>query len=548
MPKLVADGLSREEFDNVISLAKVEAGYGRKSKKDAGLDLHFSRIEKIVEIQAGGGGMLSSDAPNAGEMKSILKNVSGEAKAGEILAIMGPSGSGKTSLLDVLAGRGGYSKGLVTINQIQISKEMKRSIAYVMQSDLFFEHLSVLDTLTYTALLRLPRTWSRERKVEEVHNVINRLRLQSCIDTPINLVSGGEKKRTNIGTELLTNPKVLLLDEPTSGLDSTSAVALMKTLKDLAAEGRTILTSIHQPSSGVFASFDRLLLLADGSVVYFGTPKGSLSYFADLGYPCPPGYNAADHCMDLLVVDSAMDNEEEDKEGGGKGGGSMQSTRAKLILAWKSEQGALAIEKARNNMAKTTKQSGVTKTRKYESSYLTQMTVLTHRSLKNKRSALFTKMNFLKSVGLGVISGCCWWQMDDSEALVQDRAGFAFFAMTYWIFDSMFEAMMAFPAERLIMEKERNSGSYHLSAYFLAKTFSEAPCRLLMPAIYIIISYFMSNMRLKFESFIGFAVAELLGVLVGESIGLLIGTTVSFLSIDLTLCLLYLANTHSLYV
>jgi ABC-type multidrug transport system ATPase subunit len=84
--------------------------------------------------------------------------------------------------------------------------------------------------------------------------VVKRLRLGSCVNTPIKLISGGEKKRTNIGTELLTNPRMLMLDEPTSGLDSTSAVALLKTLHDLAAEGRTILTSIHQPSSGVFAA------------------------------------------------------------------------------------------------------------------------------------------------------------------------------------------------------------------------------------------------------------------------------------------------------
>lgn len=81
----------------------------------------------------------------------------------------GPSGSGKTTLLDVLAGRGSYQEGLITINKGELCKEMKRSIGYVMQSDLFFEHLSVRDTLTYTALLRLPGTWTREKKIQEVY-------------------------------------------------------------------------------------------------------------------------------------------------------------------------------------------------------------------------------------------------------------------------------------------------------------------------------------------------------------------------------------------
>ena len=82
--------------------------------------------------------------------------------------------------------------------------------------------VTIRDQLTYTALLRLPRAWSRARKDAEVDAVVARLRLGRCVDTPIMLVSGGERKRTNIGTELLTNPRILILDEPTSGLDSTS--------------------------------------------------------------------------------------------------------------------------------------------------------------------------------------------------------------------------------------------------------------------------------------------------------------------------------------
>lgn len=104
----------------------------------------------------------------------------------------------------------------------------------------------------------------------------------------------------NIGSELLTDPSIVLLDEPTSGLDSTSAVALMQILHSLAREhNKTIITSIHQPSSAVFFGFDKLVLLADGNVVYFGTPQDSLGHAKRLGLECPSGYNAADHWMDL---------------------------------------------------------------------------------------------------------------------------------------------------------------------------------------------------------------------------------------------------------
>merc|ERR1712137_606583 len=112
-----------------------------------------------------------------------------------------------------------------------------------------------------------------------VDKILSLLRLKKVADSPIHLLSGGEKKRTNIGTELLTNSSCLLLDEPTSGLDSTSAVSLMQMLQDLArSHHKTIITSIHQPSSKIFFSFDKLMLLAEGNQVYFGTPQDSLEY------------------------------------------------------------------------------------------------------------------------------------------------------------------------------------------------------------------------------------------------------------------------------
>ena len=95
--------------------------------------------------------------------------------------------------------------------------------------------------------------------------------------------------------------------------------------------------------------------------------------------------------------------------------------------------------------------------------------VLTHRGMRNSRSAIFTKLNFIKSAGLGLISGLIWFQIGEGEKYVDDRAGFIFFAMTFWVFDSMFTAMMTFPPERAIIFKERSSGSYRLSAYFLSK-------------------------------------------------------------------------------
>jgi len=136
--------------------------------------------------------------------------------------MMGPSGSGKTSLLNVISGRTAHDSGRITINGKLLSenassmrKRIKAQIAYVKQADIFFNHLTVRDQLGYTAFLRLPQTWVRDRKLEEVERIMKLLRLTKVADSMISTLSGGEKKRVNIGTELLTDPSCLLLDEPT---------------------------------------------------------------------------------------------------------------------------------------------------------------------------------------------------------------------------------------------------------------------------------------------------------------------------------------------
>ena len=514
--------------------------------------------ERATDLENGGG-----RNNNRSKTKNILNSVSGYARPGEILALMGPSGSGKTTILDILSGRSSYDSsptsekegggGRITLDSEivtdRVMKKMKKRIAYVKQNDLFFDHLTVRDQLTYTALLRLPPKWDKQRKISEVNRTIRRLRLSKCADTPINKISGGEKKRVNIGSELLTDPAIILLDEPTSGLDSTSAVTLMKILFKLARdEGKTIITSIHQPSSAIFFAFDRLLLLADGYVVYFGTPNGSLDYVIKLGMECPPGYNAADHHMDLLVVDGTIDDDDDDDDVSGddsnlENGGIKHrrttmggtSTKQKLIDSWDAESIAKynndedAVERAKFDSKPgvlSRRQSVVFTEKSFNTTWWTQYTVLVHRSMKNSRSAIFTGLNFIKAGAIGFMCGLLWFQMPYTESAIFDRSSYYFFTMTFWVFDAMFTAYMTFPLERAIIFKERGSGAYHLSAYFLAKTTSEAPARLTLPAIYMCISYWMSGVNNNVRIFLASTMCSLLSVLAGESIGLFMGAAV----------------------
>jgi ABC-type multidrug transport system ATPase subunit len=205
--------------------------------------LKWTNITKTVEVKdLSAGGLVgrsslslpagSSESKVTGPAtKTILHAVSGHAAPGQVLACMGASGAGKTSLMGVLSGRSSYQEGTLSINDKVLSKrDMKKlqtQIAYVKQKDVFFDHLTVRDQLTYTALLRLPKDLSTEDKHAEIEKIIHHLRLEKVADSPIMMVSGGERKRVNIGTELLTNPLIILLDEPTSKSLRTNHVLLV---------------------------------------------------------------------------------------------------------------------------------------------------------------------------------------------------------------------------------------------------------------------------------------------------------------------------------
>jgi ABC-type multidrug transport system ATPase subunit len=510
------------EEEEVIFINENDGGDARQ-KKSQQYFLRWSRLFKTVQVREATSGLLRGSIagpqrqpeeeeeedndngkkpkPGTGPvLKTILNGVSAHAAPGQVLALIGPSGSGKTTLLNSLSGRTTLDSGVISVNGQSIrsddgdvanKKLMKRfvsKVAYVQQEDIFFEDLTVRDQLAYTAFLRLPQAWSRASKLEEVDHIIRSLRLTKVQNSPIKMLSGGEKKRVNIGTELLTSPSCLFLDEPTSGLDSTSAVALVKLLQTLArSQQKTVVMSIHQPSSGMFLSFDTLLLLAEGHVVYFGTPKASIQYLKEKEMACPEGYNVADHWMDLLVTDSAIEEEEEytkstyfvtttDVENGhGHGSDTVRNrksksrlsreriqanrrtTRQQLIDVWESETVAEQIDQAvEAEKQDEDQQLGNNEVfSKYNTGWIAQYQVLMHRALKNSRSAIFTPLNLIKSGLLGVISGMLWFQLDYTEKTVQDRISYFFFTMTYWVFDSMFGALLAFPAERKVILKVR---------------------------------------------------------------------------------------------
>lgn len=208
--------------------------------------------------------------------RRILDKIGGVVEPGQVLAIIGPSGSGKTSCLDILAQKKkrGVVSGSIFVNGVRLSGEQLKSVSgFVDQEDTLLGTLTVRETLMYSAMLRLPTDMSLEAKKLRVEQTLDELGISHIADRYIGLpgrrgISGGEKRRVSIAQEMVTSPSILFLDEPTSGLDSYNAFVVVERLVKMAREHhRTVIMTIHQPRSNIFAMFDRLLVLAQGKMV-----------------------------------------------------------------------------------------------------------------------------------------------------------------------------------------------------------------------------------------------------------------------------------------
>ncbi|XP_076463806.1 ATP-binding cassette sub-family G member 5-like [Babylonia areolata] len=243
-------------------------------------------------------------------VKRVLSDVNLAFPAGQVVALVGSSGSGKTSLLDVIAHRtSGTVTGFMTYNGRRCTKDMmQQRMSYVIQADRLLPNLTVRETLTYTAYLKLPGYVMRTRIEDTVDSVINRMGLRAVADSRVGGavvrgVSGGEKRRVTIAIQLLKDPDILLLDEPTTGLDSFTARHLVTSLQQLAKQGRLVILSIHQPRYDIVKLLDRTALMCQGQVLFYGATTELVPYFTELGYPCPTYANPLDTYIDVVSID-----------------------------------------------------------------------------------------------------------------------------------------------------------------------------------------------------------------------------------------------------
>ncbi|KAJ0986406.1 hypothetical protein J5N97_004762 [Dioscorea zingiberensis] len=220
------------------------------------------------------------------ERLQLLRGVTGAFRPGVLTALMGVSGAGKTTLMDVLAGRktGGYIEGEIRISgYIKNQETFARISGYCEQNDVHSPQLTIKESLTYSAFLRLPLEVSNVEKMKFVDEVMELVELDNLKDAIVGLpgitgLSTEQRKRLTIAVELVANPSIIFMDEPTSGLDARAAAIVMRAVRNTVDTGRTVVCTIHQPSIDIFEAFDELLLMKRGGQLIYSGPLGRNSH------------------------------------------------------------------------------------------------------------------------------------------------------------------------------------------------------------------------------------------------------------------------------
>ena len=421
-------------------------------KNSGAITLAWSSLTVVTEPVSGGRccGLLKGEARPA---RTILDDVSGVARPGEVLAIMGASGAGKSSLLNSLTFR--HSEGLRTsgtrlANSRLLSPASLTAISgYVQQEDLFIPSLTVREHLMFQARLRLEAsltTAERERRVEEVLGQVGLTSVAAAIigDLKLKGISGGEKKRLSFAAELLSNPSVLFCDEPTSGLDSFMAANIMELLREFSRLGKTVICTIHQPSSQIFTRFDSLLLLAEGKTAYLGPAGSTKQHFAGLGFPCPQDYNPADHFVSVLAV---LEGEEEKKE--------SQQRIAAICAGFRESQAGADLRAELKIMEEEEEfgqeEKGSLAQSPYKASWLHQLAALTWRqALSVVRNPMMFKVKITTAIVVGLILGVLYQGQEFDQAGIQNANGALFMIITNLSFGSIFSICNSFCSELLV--------------------------------------------------------------------------------------------------
>ncbi|KAJ1408943.1 P-loop containing nucleoside triphosphate hydrolase [Sesbania bispinosa] len=418
--------------------------------------------------------------------RKLLNGLSGYAEPNRIMAVIGPSGSGKTTLLDALAGilpPNVSMTGNVLLNGTKRSTGC-RDITYVTQEDYFLGTLTVRETLTYAAYLRLPANKTKNEIDKVVTKTLDEMGLQDIANSRLGNwhlrgISNGEKRRLSIGIELLTQPHIMFMDEPTSGLDSAAAFYVILSLRSIAHDGRIVICSIHQPSSEVFSLFDDLVILAGGETVYFGETTMAIKFFAHAGFPCPTRKNPPEHFLrcvspefDRVAIFMLSKIVNEASSSSSLQNMTTEEIKSKLIKNYKNSTHSVD---ARNKIKeiKLSEESFIG--RKYEISRMKQLCTLTNRSFLNmNRDIGYYWLRIFFFILVSVSAGFLYFNIGTSNESILSRGKFDVFIYGFMIFVCV--GGLPFYLEELkVIKRERFGRHYGEAIYVLSHFLSSLP-------------------------------------------------------------------------
>nr|GLL26212.1 ABC transporter G family member 11-like [Ipomoea trifida] len=507
------------------------------------LEVEQQSVPKWEEEEEKNGGIFSGDGiyltwkdlwvtvpdKKAGR-RPILQGLTGYVQPGEVLAIMGPSGCGKSTLLDALAGR--LDSNTRQVGEILINGRRQAlafgTSAYVTQDDTLMTTLTVREAVYYSAQLQLPDSMSRAQKRERAEATIREMGLQDAMNTRIGGwsvkgLSGGQKRRVSICIEILTRPKLLFLDEPTSGLDSAASYHVMNNIVKLAQQdGRTVIASIHQPSSEVFQLFNNLCLLSSGRTVYFGSISAANQFFALNGFPCPPMRNPSDHYLRTINKDFDADIEL------GLGGKVVTATEATnvLVSSYKSSETCQQVQQRVLQICQQKNNGGLVAKKGSQAGFMTQCMVLTRRSFVNMyRDLGYYWLRFAIYIALCLCVGTIFYDIGHDYGSIQARGSMLMFVAAFLTFMAI-GGFPSFVEDMKIFTRERLNGHYGVGAFVVGNTLSSIPYLALISVVPGAMAYYLVHLQSEIDHFVYFSLMLFATMMLVESLMMIVASVV----------------------
>ncbi|XP_053993826.1 ABC transporter ATP-binding protein/permease wht-1-like [Hylaeus volcanicus] len=520
----------------------------------------------------------AKETPPLVKTKRILFGLSGTIKSGRLVALVGASGAGKSTFLNILSGRLLPTGGSVQFNEHPLTKNVVYgNSAYVQQEDLFLKNLTVAEHLFFQLKLRLGKETTPELYPLSLNVLLSHLGLQKCSknfisgrSSELGGISGGEKKRLNIASELCHFPNVLFADEPTTGLDFSMARSVVSKLRHLANSGRTIISSIHQPSSEVFEMFDDVVLLAEGQLLYMGPRLGCIAWLGKLGCTCPAYYNAADFIIKTTTVSNdALRREQkikqinewarlwaEEGEQFQEHWKESENTMLRKMTTFTELQYKTLGSDVEKNSQKSNRKSRaeeeeqitsvlkpvyddskelimvksfIQKSHRMDGSgshemlgWWTQLRILCKRAMyDNFRDTSQLTSRVLQSIALGLVMGLLFFGLEWTYADSVSRVSASYMIIVNQSMGGAFAVINTFCYEKPVIYREYQAGLISPSAYFFGKMLADAVMQLIYPLIFGTLAFWLANLGSEFLVYIRFTLFLIISSNSAASIGYL---------------------------